>query len=113
MFYFSCLPLEELFYFCPRDCIVQLEDTGTVEKKCRWDLSFLVNQVNLVVFPQEQIKIKDVLTCLKTKGRNIFTFHDDGSEHSLKSVRDSKFHFEKQNMFMILLLGEYLASICM
>lgn len=50
---------------------------------------------------------------LKTKGRNIFTFHDDGSEHSLKSVRDSKFHFEKQNMFMILLLGEYLASICM
>lgn len=64
MFYFSCLALEELFYFCPRDGIVKLENTGILEKKNRWDLSSLVNQVNLVVFPQEQIKIKDVLTGL-------------------------------------------------
>lgn len=32
--------------------------------------------------------------------------------NTLKSVRDSNFHFEEQNMFMILSLGEYLASVC-
>lgn len=32
MFDFSCLALEELFYFCPRDCIVKLKNAGTVEK---------------------------------------------------------------------------------
>lgn len=52
---------------------------------------------------------------LKIKRRNIFnfSFHGVGSEHSLKNARDSNFHFEKQNMFIILSLGKYLAFICM